>query len=513
MSEIVVSREAIVVERQRRAKEKCDELQAKFSPYNENSLWLFCQHMSPEFYTDDKVLLKELTEVFRKITIGELKKVLISFFPRGGKSRTTTNWIIWWLGYDQTGSFMRNCYNDNLAMDLSKAALDGIDSPQYKEVFPDVKIDPSARSKMSWQLDGTTIATYFGAGINGTITGKGCNRAAIFDDPIKNPEEAMSESYLEKVDTFIDYAITSRIQDENCAIVIISTRWSSQDPIGLREKDPDWHTFIFPVLDKDGNATCEAMFPAERAIKIRDGWKAKGRVWMFDALYMCEPTDASFSKISLDNLKRFSMKDIEGKEPDEKVGWCDYANKGSDYLSAPFCYRFGRRRYIVGVVFSNKDSRELEKPLLKKIIMHRPEDGMVIESNQGGSEFAEKFSEKYSKILEAIGIEIDTKYATINKEIRILLRLGEIKNDCYFLVDEEQDQEYKEFIGNLTKYGKFKSGKDDAPDSMAGLLSFFSGASDVEADYYDGENKNLDNYSDDNEDEYDSDDESDIEIY
>jgi hypothetical protein len=502
MVELQFTQSDLILEKQRRAQEKCDELQAKFSPYNENGLWLFCQHIAPEFYLDEKVPLKELSEIFRKVTLGELRKVLISFFPRGGKSRTTSIWIAWWLGYDQEGSFMRNCYNDVLAMDLSKAVIDIITSDRYKEVFPNVKLDPSARSKMSWQLDDTGIATYFGAGMNGTITGKGCNRAAIFDDPIKNPEEAMSESYLEKVDTFIDYALETRVETgSNCAEIIIQTRWSSKDPIGVRENDASWTKFIFPVLIIDEEKTvdsknpvyksiCEAMFPLERALKIRDGWIAKGRGWMFDALFMCEPTDASFAKLSLDSLKRFSMKDLEGKQPDERLGWCDYANKGTDNLAAPFCWRFGRRKYIVGVVFSNEDSKQLEKPLIKKIIRFKPEE-LVFESNQGGTEFATNFESKYQDVLNALGTEVETRSATTNKEIRILLRLGEIKSDCYFLNDDEQDEDYRKFMSNLTSYGKFKYGKDDAPDAMAGLLSLMSDVSDVDIDYL-GDNKILD---------------------
>ena len=49
-------------------------------------------------------------------------------------------------------------------MDLSKAVLDTLNMDEYKVVFPNVKTDPKASSKMSWQLDGTTISTYFGAG-------------------------------------------------------------------------------------------------------------------------------------------------------------------------------------------------------------------------------------------------------------------------------------------------------------------------------------------------------------
>lgn len=522
MADVEFTKSEFEQEKLRRQRQKCDKMQMDFSPHAELGLWKFCKHLYPDFYTDDKQPLIDLTEIFRKVTLGEIRKALISFFPRAGKSRTTNVWIAWWLGHDQEGSFMRNCYNDNLAMDLSKAVLDILDLDAYKEVFPAVKIDPRASSKMAWQLDGTGIATYFGAGIKGTITGRGCNRAAILDDPIKDPEEALSETYLDKLDLFIETVHNTRINTtSNCAEIIIQTRWSEKDPIGLREDEPGWHKFIFPALNEaTGKSVCEAMISTEKLLAIKASWERKNLGWMFQALYQCKPADKTFAKLRLDSLKRFSMKDLEALgEPDEILAWCDYANKGSDNLSAPFCYRYGRRKYIVGAVFSDEDSVALEKPLLEKIIQFKPQE-FVFESNQGGIEFGTNLERMHRALFEALGLEIEYRSTNTNKEIRIMLRMGEMKSDCYYLVDDEQDDHYRRFMTNLANYGKFKSSKDDAPDSMAGLLSMMSDGFDVDVDSIGSgmdsfnDNNILDNYTKDadgeteNEDEY-----SEIEIF
>jgi hypothetical protein len=522
MVDVEFTKEEFELEKQRRRRQKCDEKQLEFSPHSELGLWKFCQYLYPDFYTDDKKPLIELTEILRKVTLGELRKVLISFFPRAGKSRTTSIWIPWWLGYDPEGSFMRNCYNDNLAMDLSKAVLDIINLEQYAEVFPTVKTDPRASSKMAWQLDGTTITTYFGAGIKGTITGRGCNRAAILDDPIKDPEEALSETYLEKLDLFIETVHNTRINTTSgCAEIIIQTRWCGKDPIGLREDDPTWHKFIFPALNEEtGKSVCEAMISTESLLARKNSWERKGLGWMFQALYQGRPADKAFAKLNLDSLKRFRMKDLEALgEPEETAAWCDYANKGSDYMSAPFCYRYGHRKYIVGAVFSNEDSIQLETPLLEKIAYFKPDD-MVFESNAGGIEFATNLERNHRALFEFLGLELDCRSTSSNKEIRIMLKIGEIKSDCYFLEDDEQDPHYQRFMANLTNYGKYKFGKDDAADSMAGLLSMLSDSFDVdvesvgsgiESDY---KNKILDIQDKDNNDESETEDYgSEVEIF
>jgi hypothetical protein len=496
MTDIAFTKEEFELEKQRRLRQKCDERQLAFSPHTELGLWKFCQFMCPDFYTDDKQPLIELTEIFRRVTLGELRKVLISFFPRAGKSRTTSIWIAWWLGYDPEGSFMRNCYNDNLAMDLSKSVLDIINTDRYAEVFPAIKVDPRASSKMAWQLDGTTVLTYFGAGLKGTITGRGCNRAAILDDPIKDPEEALSETYLDKLDLFIETVHNTRIDTtSDCAEIIIQTRWSSKDPIGLRKDDPSWHKFIFPAFNEEtGRSVCEDMISTDKLLAIKQSWERKNLNWMFQALYQGEPTDSAFAKFNFDELNRFSMSDLEKLgTPDEIVAWCDYANKGSDYMSCPFCYRYGTRKYIVSVVFSNEDSIKLEQPLLERIAYFKP-DEMVFESNAGGIEFATNLERNNKALFEFLGLELDCRSTSSNKEIRIMLRVGEIKNDCYFLVDEEQDEHYRRFMTNLSNYGKYKFGKDDAPDSLAGLLSMMSDAFEVEVDGI-GADTNIDNFS------------------
>lgn len=516
MPDLTFTQEEFILEKQRRERQKCDELQLKFSPYTKYGFWEFLKYLYPDFYIDEKIPLIELSEILRRVTIGELKKVLISFFPRAGKSRTCSLWIAWWLGYDPDGSFMRNCYNDNLAMDLSKAVLDTLNMDEYKVVFPNIKTDPKASSKMSWQLDGTTISTYFGAGIKGTITGRGCNRAAVLDDPIKDPEEALSETYLDKLDLFIETVHNTRINTtSNCAEIIIQTRWCEKDPIGLREDDDSWHKFIFPALDeKTGKSVCEEMIPTEKLLAIKNTWEKKNLGWMFQALYMCKPADRTFAKLRLDDLKRFRMKDLEKLgNPDEALGWCDYANKGTDNLSAPFCYRYGDKKYIVGVVFSNEDSVALERPLLEKIAYFKPDD-FVFESNQGGVEFAMNLQRNNEGLFNALGLDIDYRSTSSNKEIRIMLALGEIKNSCYFLEDDEQDEDYRRFMSNLSNYGKYKYGKDDAPDSMAGLLSMMSESFDVEIDSIGSENKMLDTkYREYNNESDTEEDDSDVEIF
>lgn len=490
---IQFTKEDLAKEKLRRQKEKSDRFQEQFSPYKKDGLWEFCKYYAPEFYFEEKFLLKKLCNIFQRVTLGELKKVLISFFPRGGKSRTTDLWIAWHFGYYPDASFMRNCYSAPLANELSQRIMDIIDSDKYRAVFPNIKLDPQMRSKDVWRIDGQQELSYFGSGIQGTITGRGCKTAAILDDPIKNPEEALSETFLNKVELAIAGSHNTRMDlKAKCAQIIISTRWSKHDPIGNRWDEDGWEKYTFSALGEDGKSICEAMFSTEDILDIKESLERKGMGWLFQALYQGIPVDNFVSKFNADELKYFSKQDLSVEGLQEVVAFCDYANKGTDYLSMPIAFVYGQDKYIVDVLFSDQDSETLKPQIIEMLYKYKPQR-LVIESNQGGQEFYDGFIDKYENILNSLGIEVMPKYTTTNKEIRILVRSGEIKNTCYFLQQNERSEMYQMFFEQLIAYGKLKSGHDDAPDSLSGLLGMLSESGEVDVQYFGIDKKVLDN--------------------
>jgi len=493
---ISTTKQDIAQEKLRRKKEKSDNLQLQFSPYTENGFWEFCKYHSPDFYKEERTPLKELCGILQNVTLGIYKKVLISVFRRFGKSRTVSMWIAWQLGYDKNCTFMRNCYSAPLAIDLSKKTMDIISSEKYLNIFPTAKLDPKQSSKLAWQIDGADITSYFGTGVDGSIIGKGCKTAAILDDPIKNPQEALSETFIDNLELFIESVHNTCIDpSSDCAQIIISTRWTENDPIGQRIEDDSWVKFTFPALGEDGKSICEDIIATDKLLELKKSWENKGFGWMFEAMYQGKPVAHLSSKFNVDEMKRFRFEDLPKTRPTEIVAFIDYANKGSDFLSMPFAYCWGQDRYIVDVVFSDKDSKQLRPIVLERILKHKPEQ-IECETNHGGEEFVESLERDGGAIFSLLGIELIPRYTTTNKEIRILVRTGEIKSTCWFLEKSQQSEEYKMFFEQLTSYGKLKKGHDDAPDSMAGLLGMLSDVGEVNVEYFGQDKKILDrNYN------------------
>jgi predicted phage terminase large subunit-like protein len=182
------------------------------------------------------------------------------------------------------------------------------------------------------------------------------------------------------------------------------------------------------------------------------------------------------------------MSDIAGKKPDGVIGYTDTADKGSDFLNSLSSQRFGDYTYVTDVVFT-QDGVEVTEPLVARMIIDTKCKLMTVESNNGGSSFAKnvqkiirdistqlKKSHKDAhrqKAAELDGYFVYDEPATTNKETRILMSAGYVKQYFYFRDDYEPGSDYDKFMRQLTGYVKIGKNKhDDAADGVTGLAEY-----------------------------------------
>lgn len=130
----------------------------------------------------------------------------------------------------------------------------------------------------------------------GPITGRGADLLLI-DDPIKNREDANSESYRRQVCEWYESTAFTRLQPEG-AVILIQTRWHQADLAGwlLREHlEQGWTVLNLPALAEvdegwrqEGAALWEKKFPLKRLAQIREA--VGGATWA--ALYQQRPAAA-----------------------------------------------------------------------------------------------------------------------------------------------------------------------------------------------------------------------------
>jgi predicted phage terminase large subunit-like protein len=365
---------------------------------------------------------------------------------------------------------MRNSYAADLANTFSYDIREMIQKQRYLDVFPNVKLKSDRKAVEDWALETSKRSAYFCAGVGGPITGKGCDIVGILDDPIKNIEEAMSETVIKKVWQWYTSTHLSRFES-GCPEIHIATRWSRKDPIGQltdpnsENYDSDFVVVKISALDPRGRSFCELVKTTaeyDHIKKITDDF-----IW--EAEFMQNPIESKGLLYPIEELKRFSMADLASKQPDGIIGHTDTADKGSDYLCSLIGRKFGEYTYITDVVFT-QEGVDISEPLVAAMVINTKCNVMHIEANNGGGLYARDIR----RLIQGKSTcSIVFSQETTNKETRMLMQAGYVKEYFYFRNDYEEGSDYDKFMRALTSYVKMgKNEHDDAPDAVTGLAAY-----------------------------------------
>jgi predicted phage terminase large subunit-like protein len=208
--------------------------------------------------------------------------------------------IPWLLGKDAYRNVIFATYNEPFSEDIGSDCRNIMQSPSFKQVFPQFRFRAGGMSKSKLQTQPGGMAAFVGRG--GSITGRGAD-VLIIDDPIKNSEEAQSPALRQKLwDWFTQDAMT-RMMTKFACVVIVHTRWHEDDLIG-RITDPTnpcysdeeaqkWKIINLPAIalenDPLGRKPGEALWPERFDLDFLYAARrldSKG----FSALYQQQPS-------------------------------------------------------------------------------------------------------------------------------------------------------------------------------------------------------------------------------
>jgi predicted phage terminase large subunit-like protein len=179
-----------------------------------------------------------LCEHLTAVTEGHIKRLLINYPPRGGKtSVASVSWPMWvWTRQNDNFlsgpqvRFLCGSYNDRLALKISNASRRLILSPWYQAMWGDrIKLtgDQNAKNQFDNTAGGSRIATSVG----GSLLGIGGD-VILVDDP-HNTEIVESEAEREQVLTWWKELRTTRLNSpKESAIVVIMQRLAQEDVSG-----------------------------------------------------------------------------------------------------------------------------------------------------------------------------------------------------------------------------------------------------------------------------------------
>ena len=432
--------------------------------------WQYCKFTSPDFYTEDRHFLKDLSERLQWFLEEASEQIMVvNMPPRHGKSRTATKFVQWLFGkYGKHIKVMTGSYNETLSSTFAKQVRDCIAEKQtlgvtvYNDIFPDTKIKYGEAAVSKWALEGSQQANYLATSPSGTATGFGCN-VMIIDDVIKNAEEAYNANTLEKLRSWFTDTMLSRTEN-GFKLIIIMTRWSNDDLAGFVLENYENVVHInYKAVQEDGTMLCpEILSKKDFELKTKNMNKD-----IVAANYQQEPIDVKGRLYT--NIKTY--KDIPKDEKGNALfkyilNYTDTADEGSDYLCS-ICYGMYNEEYYVLDVYYTKDAMEVTEPETAKMLTKNNVGCAIIESNNGGRGFARNV-ERECKDLGNRHTNIKWFHQSKNKIARILSNSTSVMNNIYFPLNWED--RFPEFATEIKKYQREgKNAHDDAPDALTGV--------------------------------------------
>lgn len=238
----------------------------------------------------------------------DYKVLLIVMPPRHGKSELCSILFpAWYLGRNPDKEIITISYSGELAQDFGGKTRTLISDPAYKAIF-NIRLKEDEQAKAKWKTD--RGGSYTSTGVGGAITGRGAN-ILLFDDPIKNREEAESEVYRNKVWQFFTSTAFTRLEPKGVVIVIL-TRWHIDDLAGRILENEELKNRCKVVHFKAINEG-KALWPERYPIDVLEGIKNTIGPYDFAALYQGSPILSEKQEFKPEWYKYITEEELEKK--------------------------------------------------------------------------------------------------------------------------------------------------------------------------------------------------------
>lgn len=238
-------------------------------------------------------------------------RILVTMPPRHGKSVWGSQYLpAWYLGMRPDHGVILTGYGGSFANKWGRATRNTLE--EYGAECFGVEVAGDSRAADQWSIKGTDGGMY-AVGVGGPITGRGGN-VVLVDDPIKNADEANSQTYRDKIWDWWTSTLYTRLEPGG-SVIVTHTRWNEDDLIGRIKRDSEnsgeqWTEINFPAIaeehDELGRKPGEALWPerfdVDRLAVIR---RTLGEYY-WSALYQQRPTVRTGGLFKIDNVQQLT---------------------------------------------------------------------------------------------------------------------------------------------------------------------------------------------------------------
>ena len=415
--------------------------------------------------------LRALSDALESMERGELKRLMVLMPPRHGKSELISlRFPCWYLARHPEDYIVQAGYAESIALTHSRQARDIFISAEMGRLFPDIRhrperpgqevIIPERQAAHEW---GTKQGgSYYAVGIGGGLTGRGFN-IGIIDDPVKDEEEAASQTIRDKVWDWYQKVFRTRAEP-NAAIIVVMTRWHQDDLVGrlLRQakEDPNadqWKVLKFSAII-EGQALWSERYPIDVLKKIQSS--IGGRA--FESLYQCNPTAAEGQIIKREWWKYFR----EPPQFERTIHSWDTAFKDKTLNDYSVCSVWGEAQNGYYLLDMWRD--KVEFPELKRVavaLYERDIPNLVLVEDKASGQSLIQELQRNTKI-PILPVKVDINKVARANSVTPLIEAGRVflPENAPWLFD---------YIEELSAFPNAEH--DDQVDSTTQALSFMRG--------------------------------------
>lgn len=197
-------------------------------------------------------------------------------------------------------------HTSELTEGFSKTSRNLVSSKNYRELFPDVVVDPGSASGAHWKIKGHE-GECFASGLLGSLSGQGYH-LGLLDDYCRNRADAESETMREKMwDAFTNDFMTRKAPVS--ITIVLATPWHVDDVIGRIKKRmeedaefPRFQCLKFPAISDKYPQGC--LFPERFNLVWYKQQKAVLGDYGFQSLMQLEPVKRGGNMLNTDCIVR-----------------------------------------------------------------------------------------------------------------------------------------------------------------------------------------------------------------
>ncbi len=327
---------------------------------------------------------------------GETNRLIITMPPRHLKSICASVALpAYLLALDPTVRVVAASYSTELANKHAGDCRRVMGSPWYRRTFPRTRLSRIKNQEHNFET--TRGGGRFSTSVGATLTGRG-GGFIVIDDPLK-PEDALSKTRREAVNSWFDSTLYSRLDDKSKdVIILIMQRLHVEDLVAHVQKTEHWEHLNLPAIAEVeervavGNGRYherlpgDLLHPEREPIEIISAMQRRMGSYNFSAQYQQQPIPPEGEIIKLRWFRRYDSAPAKSGRDRIVQSW-DTASKGeelSDYCVCTTWLLHGDEHYLLNVFREQLDYPELRRKVIEQAQAFRA-DTIVIEDKGTGT--------------------------------------------------------------------------------------------------------------------------------